>query len=187
MTFAVCEGPFGAIPPSSDPLATGVSSTGRLKVPPAAADAHMWNKSETRAGPRRGRGESRDAMKSLEILVCDDEQSICLLLEDVLGRFGHHVTTCQEGLVALEHASRNTFDVVFLDIRMPGMDGVEVLKRVRAIHPGATFVMITGYAHTDLMEESLQSGASACLAKPFSLLQLKKIVEAVAAGEPVSV
>ncbi len=125
-------------------------------------------------------------MKPLEVLVVDDEQSICLLLRDVLARFGHNVITCQEGAVALEAAQESRFDLVFLDIRMPGMGGLEALKKLRVVQPQATFVMITGFAKTDIIEEALRSGASACLCKPFNLSQVVKLLKDIEQGAPIS-
>lgn len=122
---------------------------------------------------------------SLDILVVDDEQSICLLLQDVLTQFGHHVITCQDGAAAVQIATERSFDLAFMDIRMPGMGGLEALKKLHEIHPDTTYVMITGYAATDVMEETLRSGASACLCKPFSLSQVMKVLQQVTAGQPV--
>jgi CheY-like chemotaxis protein len=126
-------------------------------------------------------------MEPLNILVIDDEQSICLLLNDVLVRFGHTVTTCNDGLDGLAAAQTGRYNLVMCDIRMPGMDGLEALKQLRLLQPGATFVMITGFAKDDIIDKALQSGASACLAKPFSLSQVKQLVEEVVAGARVSV
>lgn len=126
-------------------------------------------------------------MDTFNILVCDDEESICLLLKEVLAKLGHTVTTCQDGATAVALAQEQAFDLAFLDIRMPGMDGVEVLKRLRATNPRATYIMITGFAHNDLMEESLRCGAAACLAKPFSLSSLLKLLKELTAGQPISV
>jgi CheY-like chemotaxis protein len=123
----------------------------------------------------------------LEILVVDDEQSICMLLKDVLARFGHAVTTCQDGAAGIELATGKTFDLVFLDIRMPGMGGLEALKRLRELQPKATFVMITGFAKDDVIDEALQSGAAACLCKPFSLSQVTQLLEEVTSGAAISV
>jgi CheY-like chemotaxis protein len=110
-----------------------------------------------------------------------------MLLQDVLNRFGHSVHTRQDGAAGLELARERSFDLVFLDIRMPGMGGLEALKQLREIHPKATFVMITGFAKDDIIDEALQSGASACLCKPFSLSQVTKLLEEVTSGAPVTV
>jgi len=124
-------------------------------------------------------------MQSLEILVVDDEQSICLLLRDVLARFGHQVSTCQDGESALQVASERRLDLVFLDIRMPGMSGLHALKKLREVQPEAKFVMITGFAKDEIIEEALRSGASACLCKPFRLAQVVELLEQLQIGAPV--
>lgn len=118
-------------------------------------------------------------MRSLDILVVDDEDSIRRLLQDVLTHFGHQVVTCQDGGSAIEVAAERDFDLVFLDIRMPGMSGVEVLKKLREVRPDSIFVMITGYARDDIVEDCLRSGASDCLGKPFSLAQVKKLLDEI--------
>lgn len=124
-------------------------------------------------------------MQPLDILVVDDEQSICLLLRDVLARFGHQVITCQDGEAAIEMASDRRLDLIFLDIRMPGMSGLDVLKKLRDLQREAKFVMITGFAKDDIIEEALQSGASACLSKPFRLAQVVELLEQLQVGAPV--
>ncbi|MBN1457889.1 MAG: response regulator [Armatimonadetes bacterium] len=125
-------------------------------------------------------------MGPLTILVVDDEQSICMLLKDVLERFGHSVTTCNDGAAGVAQAQETSFDLVFCDIRMPGMSGLEAMKQIRALQPQATFVMITGYAKDDIIDEALQSGASACLCKPFSLSQVTELLKEITSGEKVS-
>ncbi len=126
------------------------------------------------------------ATKPLAILVVDDEQSICMLLRDVLVRFGHNVTICQDGASAVNLAQNQTFELVFLDIRMPGMSGLEALQKLRELQPQATFVMITGFAKDDIIDEALQTGAAACLCKPFSLSQVTKLLEEVTTGVPIT-
>jgi len=124
-------------------------------------------------------------MDPMSILVVDDEQSICMLLHDVLIHFGHSVETRQDGEKAVALAHEQRFDLVFLDIRMPGMNGVDTLKALRQVQPEATFVMITGYAHDDIVDECLNSGASDCLCKPFSLTQVTELMKKFGAKAPV--
>lgn len=138
----------------------------------------MWNNYLDRAiRGDDGAGKGVVLMEPLRILVVDDEPSICLLLRDVLTPLGHHVETLQDGQAAIELAGRERFDVAFLDIRMPGMNGLDVLKAMRELCPDAKFVMITGFAQTDVVEECMKNGASACLGKPFSITQVMKLLQ----------
>jgi DNA-binding NtrC family response regulator len=116
-------------------------------------------------------------MSEVKVLVVDDEANICSLLEDALTSKGYTVRTCRDGECAIARAKQETFQVVFLDIKMPGMSGVEVLKRLRKQLPKAAFVMITGYAQSDLVDESLSSGAFVCLSKPFGIAQVLDVVD----------
>ena len=125
-------------------------------------------------------------MDPMHILVVDDEQSICVLLHDVLKRFGHTVETRQSGADALALAAEQSFDLVFLDIRMPGMNGVDTLKALREVQPGATYVMITGYADDEIVDECLSTGAEDCLCKPFSLSQVTEMLKKLGARAPAT-
>jgi len=116
-------------------------------------------------------------MRPLRILVVDDEQSVCDLLRETLAAQGHLVDTETSGALALERTEHRNYDVVFLDIKMPGLNGAETLKRMRQRLPGAEFIMITGYAASELVDESLSYGAFVCLSKPFSLSQVAEMME----------
>jgi len=113
------------------------------------------------------------------VLVVDDEKNICDLLKDALERIGCVVQVTCEGQQAIAWARQMPFDVVFLDIKMPGMNGVEVLKNFRQIQPKAAFVMITGYAGSELVDESLSSGAFICLSKPFGIAQVLDVIKSL--------
>jgi DNA-binding NtrC family response regulator len=115
-------------------------------------------------------------MRHLKILVVDDEKSVCDVLEDALAKHGHLVETQPSGELALETARKRSFDVVFLDIKMPGLNGVETLKQMRQLLPEAEFIMIT----SDLVDESLSSGAFICLSKPFGLNQVTDVIKDLA-------
>ena len=79
----------------------------------------------------------------------------------------------------MEEARQCSFDVVFLDVRMPRMDGLETLKALHRLLPKATFVMITAYAESALVDESLDSGAFLCLSKPLSITQVASLIESL--------
>lgn len=85
------------------------------------------------------------------ILLVDDEPTVLSVVERVLKRGGYDVTVCSGGQQALRCYEPNRFDLVLLDVMMPDLDGVEVLRRLRAAHAGARILLMTGYA-----EESVQ-------------------------------
>jgi|WetSurMetagenome_2_1015567.scaffolds.fasta_scaffold373764_1 DNA-binding NtrC family response regulator len=118
------------------------------------------------------------------VLVVDDEKNICDLLKVALEQIGCEVETSCEGAVAIGWAHEKQYDAIFLDIKMPGMNGVEVLKNLRTVQPNAAFVMITGYAGSDLVDESLSSGAFVCLSKPFGISQVQDIIRTLYDGAP---
>jgi DNA-binding response OmpR family regulator len=107
----------------------------------------------------------------------DDEPNVGSLLRDALVRHGHRVVTLTDGQRAVEEAARRSFDVVFLDIRMPGMNGLQTLKALRRLLPKATVIMITAYAESELVDESLESGAFICLSKPLSIFEVVELVQ----------
>ncbi|NIM04761.1 MAG: response regulator [Armatimonadetes bacterium] len=112
-----------------------------------------------------------------QVLVVDDEKNICDLLKQTMETTGCVVHTVCDAEEAIELAQGTRFDAIFLDIKMPGMNGVELLKNLNITQPDAAFVMITGYATSDLVDESLSSGAFICLSKPFSLAQVLDVVK----------
>jgi len=126
--------------------------------------------------PSSGQGQTSPGGRSLDILVVDDEVNVGHLLRDALVRHGHRVVTLTSGQRAVEEATRRSFDVVFLDIRMPGLNGLQTLRAIHRLLPKATVIMITGYAESDLVDESLESGAFVCLSKPLSIFEVVDLV-----------
>jgi len=106
-------------------------------------------------------------MSPLSVLVVDDDEIICTLLESILTTQGHRVTTRTTPRLGLSAARTQQFDLVLLDIRMPELDGVDTLKEMRPLLPGAKFVMITASAADERVGDALSAGASLCLSKPF--------------------
>jgi DNA-binding NtrC family response regulator len=112
-----------------------------------------------------------------KILIVDDEKGIRELFAEVLHRAGHSVVMAPDGLAAIEVARGGDIDIVFLDIKMPGLNGVETLKEVRETSPRTKVVMITGYARDQLVNEALKMDVFACLAKPFSVRDVVDMVK----------
>ena len=107
--------------------------------------------------------------ESTQILIIDDEPVIRDLLFDVLSRKGYKVDTAEDGTVGLKKAKEKRYTVVFTDIRMPGMNGVEVYKRLKTISPESRVIVMTGYGLEEMIQEALDLGAFADVKKPFDL------------------
>ena len=107
------------------------------------------------------------------ILVVDDERSMRELLTIVLRREGHHVLLAETSEVALAVLERETVDVLISDIRMPGMNGVELLRAAKRLDPDIVGIMITAFASTETAIEALRLGAYDYLTKPFDVEELK--------------
>jgi len=112
-----------------------------------------------------------------KILIVDDEKGIRELFAAVLHRAGHTVVTAPDGLAGIEVARGGDIDIAFLDIKMPGLNGVETLKEVRDTSPRTKVVMITGYARDELVNDALKMDVFACLAKPFSVRDVVDMVK----------
>jgi DNA-binding NtrC family response regulator len=100
------------------------------------------------------------------ILVVDDEQVVRLCLHRTLASEDCKVETVVNGKAALEMMERHPFDVVLLDLRMPGMNGMEVLKVIKEKWPESEVIIVTGYAAVDTAKAAVAAGAYDYLAKP---------------------
>ncbi|MDD5101731.1 MAG: response regulator [Endomicrobiaceae bacterium] len=107
--------------------------------------------------------------KKLKILVVDDEDALRFSLASILEMEGFEVKTAEDGFKAVELAEKESFDILFSDIRMPGRTGTETFKLIKKIRPDIIGVMMTAYALNDLIVEALNLGAFTCLSKPFEI------------------
>jgi len=111
----------------------------------------------------------RSSVKTVaNILVVDDEEPIRALFEETLGELGHKVVAVGDGSEALELAKQRDFDLVFVDLKMPGLDGAEFLRQLKLIRPKAMVTIITGYPGSDIMKRALVQGPFGVMNKPFS-------------------
>ena len=125
------------------------------------------------------------------ILIVDDEPTICSLIDRRLTREGYSCVTANNGKEALDLFLKKPFSLVLSDIRMPEMDGIELLKTIRALSPKMMMVMVTGYPEINMAVEALRLGAYDFILKPADLelvvhsvkraLEKKKLVEEVEA------
>jgi len=119
-------------------------------------------------------------MQKLSILVVDDGQSQREMLRDFLRSEGHTVTEADNGEKALNTILRGHFDLILLDYKMPGMDGLQVLKEVKRINPEIDVVIITAYGTIETAVEALKAGAIDYLTKPVELDELTILVNRIA-------
>jgi two-component system nitrogen regulation response regulator NtrX len=110
-------------------------------------------------------------------LVVDDEQGIRQVLQDVLGDEGHQVVTVEDGFQALEILEKEAVDLVILDVWLPNMGGIDVLKRVRKGWPDIEVVIISGHANINMAVQAVKIGAFDFLEKPLSLDKTITVVE----------
>ncbi|HRX12422.1 MAG TPA: sigma-54 dependent transcriptional regulator, partial [Draconibacterium sp.] len=107
-----------------------------------------------------------------KILVIDDERSIRNTLKDILEYEKYSVDLAEDGIKGIEKIKGNGFDVVLCDIKMPGMDGIEVLEQLVQISPDTPVVMISGHGNIDTAVESIKKGAFDYIEKPLDLNRL---------------
>lgn len=108
----------------------------------------------------------------MKILIIDDEVPVADLLASAVEAQGHESAVAHDGEEGLARLADYGPDAVFLDILMPGMSGIEVLRRIRTSHPVLPVVMITGYAYAPELNEASQLGVTEVIEKPFILKQL---------------
>src|SRR5512133_2677517 len=108
----------------------------------------------------------------LKILVIDDEKSIRNTLKDILGFEGYQVELAENGKAGIASVQSNDFDIILCDIKMPEMDGLEVLEQIRKIKPESTVVMISGHGTIDTAVEAIKKGAFDFIEKPLDLNRL---------------
>jgi two-component system nitrogen regulation response regulator GlnG len=114
---------------------------------------------------------------SARILVADDEDNLRWVLEKGLRQAGYEVTCVEDGDAVLRAFAVEPFDLAFLDVRMPGMNGLDVLQRLRERHPEAQVVVMTAHGTMDTAIQAMQRGAYDYLAKPFDLDELVLLAE----------
>jgi len=111
-----------------------------------------------------------------KILVADDEQSMREFLDIMLKKEGYKVSLASNGEEVLKLAERDIFDLILMDIRMPKLDGIAVLKKIKALSPETIVIMITAYASTDTAIRAMKEGAYDYVTKPFKVDEIKLII-----------
>ena len=116
------------------------------------------------------------------ILVAEDDEQIRGYLAAGLRRAGHYVEAVADGLEALDACRKSAFDLLLADVVMPGMDGIELARRVGEVHPAIKIMFITGFAAVAIKSTPVATGNARVLSKPFHLRELIVQVESLLAS-----
>lgn len=108
----------------------------------------------------------------MKILLAEDEESLAKALKEELEVLGYAITWARNGIEAVLAALDNKFDVLIVDMVMPGMSGVNTIKIIKKISYDIGIVACSGRVGKDIMVDSVMTGATACLNKPFTISQL---------------
>jgi DNA-binding NtrC family response regulator len=119
------------------------------------------------------------------ILVVDDEVEICDLLQNFLTQEGYQVFSATNGVEAISLGKQNEPDLALLDIKMPGMDGIEVFRKLRQLRKDMGVIILTGYGTLGTAKEAMRLGAYDYLTKPFDLGLVKNVIQEALKNKPV--
>jgi len=113
------------------------------------------------------------------ILVVDDRLEDRETFKDALESKGYRVTTAKDGYEAIDLVKQGNFDIIFIDVKMPGVDGVETFEEVHKIKPKIPVIMVTGYSVEELVKDAIDKGAYACIHKPLDMDVVLRMVEEI--------
>ena len=116
------------------------------------------------------------ARQTGSVLIVDDEKNMRKTLADILQSEGYEVATAATGEEAIDLCSKQGYDVVLLDVRMPGIGGVETFRRLRRHQEGVRVILMSAYGVDELKRAALDEGAIAFLAKPLQVEQVVKLI-----------
>jgi len=112
----------------------------------------------------------------VRIMIIEDDEEMRSLLKDFLEEEGLETDSVNNGADALGKLSKDHFDLVLTDIRMPGLTGLDILPRIRRLKPKTPIIVMTAYGSDDVRRRSLERGATAYLEKPILLTQLRTLI-----------
>ncbi|TYS37516.1 response regulator [Bacillus swezeyi] len=112
-----------------------------------------------------------------KILIVDDQYGIRVLLNEVFNKEGYKTFQAANGIQALDIVKKQHPDLVLLDMKIPGMDGIEILKRMKVIDEEIRVIIMTAYGELDMIQESKELGALTHFAKPFDIDEIREAVK----------
>ncbi len=113
----------------------------------------------------------------VKILLVDDEPAICHLIEEMLKFEGYLVDVSFSGTDALDMINNCDYQMLITDIKMPGIDGLELIEKAKEKNPEIRTIIITGYTTVDTVVQSLRRGVDDYIKKPFNVCEMKKVVK----------
>lgn len=120
--------------------------------------------------------------RPLRVFIVDDDQDFAESLAILLQGEGHEVDVAFSGKAAIEKFREHDFDIAFMDVTLPGMNGVESLLEIRKFKPAARVVMMSGYTVEELLEQAVTSGALGVLRKPLDLEEVLRLLDEIKPG-----
>lgn len=118
----------------------------------------------------------------MELLIVDDQQGIRLLLQEVFRKEGYNTHLAANGIEALKMIEQYDIALVLLDMKIPGMDGIEILKRIKKMKPDIPVVMMTAYGELGVVNKALELGAVRYFTKPFDIFEVRDEVNKLLKG-----
>lgn len=122
------------------------------------------------------REEVKGMTSKRKILVVDDQYGIRVLLCEILQKDGYQMFEAANGVQALKIVKEEELDLVLLDMKIPGMDGIEILKRIKEDKPEIGVIMMTAYGELNLINEAINLGAITHFAKPFDIDDIREVI-----------
>jgi len=123
------------------------------------------------------------ALKNVVILLVDDRLEEIEVIKDIFEQRGYKVSLAKNGQEAIKKVEENGYNIALVDIKMPLINGVETLRKIRKIEPHLPVIMITGYQVGELVKEALRINAYTCLYKPFDFHEVLRVINEVRRGE----
>jgi len=128
-------------------------------------------------------------MEERTLLVVDDQLGVRRLLAETFKDQGFRVELAANGPEALDKVKERPPSLILLDMKMPGMNGLEVVRAIKQVYPDQAIIMMTAYGELEIVNEALQLGVRECITKPFDIHQLRDLVKRVldeTGSEPTS-
>src|SRR3954451_3419201 len=114
--------------------------------------------------------------RTLRVLFVDDEQALRETMRLELPRLGHEIVVCADGKAAVKELEKSVFDAAILDLRMPGMSGLEVLEHLKKVSPDTEAVVMTGHASIETATMAMRLGAADYVTKPCKLADIEALL-----------